>query len=361
MGEYRLKKKKNASFLHLLILSLFILISVAILFLLKKLGIFFFIKQLFRALLPFFLGVLLAVILEPIAKFFSKKLPPLVSCVLPFFLLFSVMILLAIFLFPPFIEEGGKLLQTLPNLLEQMKLFLGKIFSFPPMEPLRFKVFAFLDQIPTALSSFWVHSCPHFCTCCIDVCITLFFSFLIGFYLLYDASQIKRFLKTHLPKPYRSETLCMFSSLKVSLSRYLLGLLLVMSLVFVTQFIGLSLAHMKSPLFFASLCAITDLIPYVGPYLGGIPTVLVAFSIRPTVGISVLFSILIVQLLENSFYQPYIMGKTLLLPPWLILTGIAFFSHFFGVLGMVLATPILLFLKTFIPYIRTCMKKKRKQ
>jgi predicted PurR-regulated permease PerM len=129
--------------------------------------------------------------------------------------------------------------------------------------------------------------------------------------------------------------------INTSLRSYVQGVLIVMFLVFVTQCIGLTLAGMKAPILFALFCAVTDVIPYFGPYIGGIPAVIVGFTISPITGICVLVSILVVQLLENNFYQPLIMGHTMKLHPVTIMVGLLIFQHFFGIIGMVVATPVI--------------------
>ena len=118
-----------------------------------------------------------------------------------------------------------------------------------------------------------------------------------------------------------------------------------MLIVFITQMIGLTLAGLEAPIVFALFCAITDIIPYFGPYIGGIPAVIVGFTISPITGICVLIAIIIVQLLENNFYQPLIMGHTMKLHPVTIMVGLLIFQHFFGILGMVIATPVIACLK----------------
>ena len=118
-----------------------------------------------------------------------------------------------------------------------------------------------------------------------------------------------------------------------------------MFLVFVTQSIGLTIAGLKAPLLFAMFCALTDVIPYFGPYIGAIPAIIVGFTMSPIVGICVIISIVVVQMLENNFYQPLIMGHTMKLHPVTIMIGLLIFGHFFGILGMVLATPTIALLK----------------
>ena len=136
-----------------------------------------------------------------------------------------------------------------------------------------------------------------------------------------------------------------------SLRSYIQGLFLVMFLVFITQSIGLTIAGVKAPLVFALFCAITDVIPYVGPYIGAVPAVIVGFTMSPIVGICCVISIVVVQLLENNFYQPLIMGHTMKLHPVTIMIGLLVFEHFFGIVGMIVATPAIACLKVIFTFI----------
>ena len=108
---------------------------------------------------------------------------------------------------------------------------------------------------------------------------------------------------------------------------------------------------MKAPILFALFCAVTDVIPYFGPYIGAIPAVIVGFTISPITGICVIISILVVQLLENNFYQPLIMGHTMKLHPVTIMVGLLVFEHFFGIVGMIIATPCIACIKVILLFV----------
>ncbi len=119
-----------------------------------------------------------------------------------------------------------------------------------------------------------------------------------------------------------------------------------MGILFVFQSVALGLVGLKGPLVFGLFCAITDIIPYIGPYIGGIPAVLVGFSMSPTTGLLALLAVVLCQCLENYFLQPVVMGKTMKLHPVTIIVGLLIFNNFFGILGMVLATPTISVCKT---------------
>ncbi len=92
------------------------------------------------------------------------------------------------------------------------------------------------------------------------------------------------------------------------------------------------------------------MIPYAGPYIGGIPAVIVGFSQSPTVGILTLITIVIIQFLEGNFIQPLVMSKTTKLHPVTIMIGLLVFGHFWGIIGMFVSTPIIAVLKAIFTY-----------
>ena len=168
---------------------------------------------------------------------------------------------------------------------------------------------------------------------------------MIGFYLLFDFERANTGLYAIIPVKWKDGYKDLTNRINTSLRGYVQGVLLVMLLVFVTQSIGLTIAGLKAPILFALFCAVTDIIPYFGPYIGAIPAVIVGFTISPITGICVIISIVVVQLLENNFYQPLIMGHTMKLHPVTIMLGLLIFGHFFGIIGMLIATPCIACIK----------------
>jgi predicted PurR-regulated permease PerM len=181
--------------------------------------------------------------------------------------------------------------------------------------------------------------------------ISIALGLMIGFYMLFDFDKLNKHIENVLPKKWRKIYQELGERLNDSLRDYIQGLLLIMVLVFITQSIGLTLAGLKAPLIFALFCALTDVIPYFGPYIGAIPAVIVGFTVSPITGICCIVAILIVQMLENNFYQPLIMGHTMKLHPVTIMLGLLIFQHFFGIIGMIVATPVIACGKVIFTYI----------
>ena len=110
------------------------------------------------------------------------------------------------------------------------------------------------------------------------------------------------------------------------------------------------------------ICGVTDLIPYVGPYIGGGVAVLVGFTESKRLGILCLIVCLVVQVIESYVLQPMVMSKSIKISPVLIIVGLLLFGRMFGVFGMIMATPILAMGKVVVthlgPVLRKCGKKR---
>ena len=117
-------------------------------------------------------------------------------------------------------------------------------------------------------------------------------------------------------------------------------------ILFIISIIGFSLIGLNAPVFFAFFCAFTNIIPYIGPYIGGIPAILVGFSQSPVTGLLVLIFIIVAQALESNFLHPIVIGKKLDLHPVTIVISLLIFGHFFGIMGMIIATPVVAMLKS---------------
>ena len=133
--------------------------------------------------------------------------------------------------------------------------------------------------------------------------------------------------------------------------KYVNGVLSVSSIIFFGCSIGFAIIGLKAPILFGIFCGITDLIPYIGPYIGGAAAVIVGFSQSPTIGILALIVVIIFQVLESYIIQPIVMSKTMKLHPVTILIGLTVFGSLFGIPGMILATPIISFLKIILRFI----------
>ena len=168
---------------------------------------------------------------------------------------------------------------------------------------------------------------------------------IIGFFFLLSFENVGETLIGFVPKKHRKETEKLTNSINESLRNYLVGIAIDASVVFVICSIAFSLTGLRAPLLFAVFCAITNVIPFIGPYIGAIPALIVGFSMSPTIGLLTGLAIVIIQFFEGNFLQEMIMSKTTKLHPVTIIMGLLIFGHYWGMIGMVVSTPLIAIIK----------------
>ena len=327
-------------------------------YLVKEWNILKIIKEVLVVISPIFIGLLIAWLFEPlVTKLQNKKIPRIAGCLLIYLIIIGFIFLIGYLFVPSLISQVKDFVNAAPGIFNNLTNFSLSVIKrvdtngFVNIKNLKIEITSFINGFGKTIIS----DIPKYILTAMSILINgglnVVLGLMVGFYLLYDFNKVNEKIKSILPNNWKEGYDDLTHRLNTSLRSYIQGVLLVMLLVFVTQSIGLTIAGMEAPILFALFCAITDIIPYFGPYIGGIPAVIVGFTISPITGICVLISIIVVQLLENNFYQPLIMGHTMQLHPVTIMIGLLLFQHFFGILGMVVATPVIACIKELILFI----------
>ncbi len=326
-------------------------------YLLRESKILVFLKDLLIVISPVFIGLLIAWLCDPIVKFLqSKKIPRFAGCIIVYLFLIGIIFMFLYLFLPTFVRQIGDFAGTIPDILADLKVFGNRFFdTFATdgidVKAIQTQVYTTIENFALGLTTNLPNTIINITKSIISSSINFVLGLMIGFYMLFDFDKINSTVLSHMPLKWKDNYAELTTRINTSLRNYVQGVFLVMFLVFITQSIGLTLAGLEAPLLFAVFCAVTDIIPYFGPYIGAIPAVLVGFTISPSVGIFCIISIVIVQLLENNFYQPLIMGHTMQLHPVIIIISLLIFQHFFGIIGMVVATPVVACLKVIFMFI----------
>lgn len=139
------------------------------------------------------------------------------------------------------------------------------------------------------------------------------------------------------------------------MKNFIQGTLIVSTIIFLVCSVGFWFAGLKAPVFFGLFCAITNIIPYIGPYIGAAPAVIVGYATSPLVGTVVLIICVAIQFIEGNFIQPLVMSKTMKLHPVTIIVGLLIFGYFFGIVGMIVSTPLMSIIKIILTFINENM------
>jgi predicted PurR-regulated permease PerM len=102
---------------------------------------------------------------------------------------------------------------------------------------------------------------------------------------------------------------------------------------------------------FGAFLAVMELIPYVGPILGAIPPILVALFTNPITALWVALLFLALQQFEGHVVSPQIFGRTLRINPLLVIFALLLGQHVYGVIGALIALPLLAVLRETVVYL----------
>jgi predicted PurR-regulated permease PerM len=170
-------------------------------------------------------------------------------------------------------------------------------------------------------------------------------------FLSFDFPKFRNAVKEYIPKRVKAPVIFYFQKFLPFVHKYFRGMLIDSVLIFIISIIGFSIIGVDYTLVISLIIAITNLIPIIGPYIGGIPAAIIGFSASATSGISAIVVVVIVQLVESNIMQPLILKNVIKLHPLEGILGISFFGTLFGVAGMILSPILVVAVKLlFIPY-----------
>lgn len=181
-----------------------------------------------------------------------------------------------------------------------------------------------------------------------DFSIGLFSVLFISFFFLKDSKLFQKGLLTFVPDSKEDKLIKSMEKTKGLLSRYFAGIMLQIFILFVIYIFTLLWVGVEYAIVIAFLCALFNLIPYLGPIIGG--TIMLIFTTTNFVEedfstvilpktLYVLIGLLIGQLIDNFFSQPFIFSNSVKSHPLEIFLVIIIAGLLFGVVGMVIAVP----------------------
>jgi predicted PurR-regulated permease PerM len=187
--------------------------------------------------------------------------------------------------------------------------------------------------------------------------IALFGILFVAVYLLLDARKVKAAYLKVAPKRYRRDARELWDAFGVSLSRYLGGLVLVILIQGVLAFLALKILGVPYAILLGAWVSITAIIPYLGPFLGGIPAVLVALIFdSPTTAVLTVVAYGLIQQFEGNLLTPRIQGDALQVHPILVLLAVIGGAQLAGLVGVIFAVPALAVLRVFFDFFRVRLR-----
>lgn len=337
----------SKNILRLLFIVLIVGIILCSVIICQKLGIFLIVGNIFRILFPLFLGFIIAWLFSPLVTKLTKKGFSRILASVLIYIIFIAFLLVFIKIFIPVLyEQVNEMIKILPSVLSKISDFINNLFDKfefdgVDIDSIKTNVLNVINEYGTTLSSNVPEMIVNCFTSLVSGIGTILFSLIIGLYMLFDFDNILGHFLKIFPKTHQVEVAGLLDKIGVEVRKCVNGTLLVACMVFVCDTVGFSIVGLNGALLFGLFCGITDLIPYIGPYIGTAAATIVGLTQSTFVGIAILIIAIIVQMVESYILQPVVMSKATNLHPVTIICGLLIFGYFFGILGMIVAAPIM--------------------
>jgi putative permease len=292
--------------------------------------------------LALIISVFLAFILRPYALFLEFRLGigRIYSVIIIFVLLGLILALGGIFLVPIAVERLELLYANIKDFpleqkINEVAINLTSDIPFLDAETVTGKVHEFIQNGIQSLSDM-LSSAAGFL---VNIIVIPFITFFI---LVEGDTTLKRTIE-RVPNKYFEMTLNVLHKIQLKLVGYLHGWLLDSVIVGILNVIAFYLIGVKYAILLGIIAGISNLIPYVGPFFGIIPPLLISLTqygdFRQAVWI-VTFNLVVVQILDNVIIQPLCFSKTVDMHPVAIILILIIGNSLMGIAGMLLAIPI---------------------
>ncbi|MEE6452469.1 AI-2E family transporter [Gottfriedia acidiceleris] len=312
---------------------------------------------------PILVSIFLYFLFAPIVDFLErKKVPRSIGILLLYLGLILIAVVSIINVFPTLTEQFKDLVNNMPTIVNEATNKIGLLEkwlgsqNYVEIKDLEKKVadyaLVFIGGITGGIGAFF--------NILSNVTLIILTVPFILFYMFKDGHKFPAAMSRFLPQSLRNEAIHIANETSETLASYIQGQTIVCIFVGIGTFIGYSIIGIPNALILALVAAITNIIPYFGPFIGGAPAVIVAALISPKLALFVVLIIVIVQQIDSNLISPYIMGKKLNIHPLTIILLLLFAGNFAGVLGMVLAVPTYAICKVVIVNIARIINLRKK-
>jgi len=185
----------------------------------------------------------------------------------------------------------------------------------------------------------------------IEILFSIILVIVVSIYMLLDMNRLGRTIDRRFPPKPGSPPL--LAQLESSLASYVKGQALLSLIIGSSAGLGLWLLGAiglfphgdRYALFFGLWVAFTELIPYLGPWLGAIPPIAYALVVHPFAAVWVIVLFLVIHQIEGHVVVPKVMGSALRLHPLLVIFGLLAGAEIYGLLGIFIVLPLLAVLR----------------
>jgi len=313
---------------------------------------------------PLLAALLLTLVIKPLVLFFEARGIRRIWVVSGIFLILIILLVFGLgYLIPLIVEEAKHLSQNAPTYAEQFRKILSvgqELIAerFPSLQVpdlytlLREQAYGEFQVITASLARIASDLLTVFSQALLVP--------LIVFFFLKDGHLINRQLLRLIPNRYFEMFVLLFYKIMNALQLYIRGQLIDATAVGILTSLGLAVLGFPYALVIGLIAGVGNLIPYLGPILGFIPALLVIIVTPEWFGVwealTVVSVFVTVQLIENMVIYPLAVGKSVELHPLIVFLGIVVGGQLGGIVGMIIAIPLIAILKVSVETVYEYLK-----
>jgi predicted PurR-regulated permease PerM len=296
-----------------------------------------------------FFGLIFMAALNPLVDRWEKwKLPRALSIVLIYLLIFTAIGFAIWGIIPPLVEQTQKLFSRFPSYLESLSwMGVDRETVYSQLNQLTEKVGVISGGVIRTFVGFFQNM--------INIVVLM----VISFYLLLERKNLNKYLVRFFGNNAEEAGARVMDKIEKRLGGWVRAEFLLMIVIGLLTFIGLSLLGIDYALPLAIFAGFLEIIPSIGPFISAIPAVLVGLLISPLMGLAVAALYFLIQQIENNFIVPQLMAKECGINP--LITILALISGFKlgGVVGAILAVPVILLIEIILTEVLSSYKPNK--
>lgn len=300
------------------------------------------------ALTPFLLALVVIVVLRrPVARLEARGMPRALAVIVCYLVSALLVSIAGLFIVPAIAREVGAFVEAFPRYYDAVyRLWLQLESEYTAIEWPRWvgevllasreTVVAWATTLSGSTARLVVNVGGRF----FGFVVNLFLAFALAFFVLRDLPRLVSELLGLAGPDRREEWLQLAHEVVSVLEGFLRGQLIIATIVGLSTGLGLAVLGVPYAAVIGLIAGVTNLVPYVGPVVGGAVAAVSAAFVSPQLMIWTIVWVFIVQQTESLALQPRVMSRQVRIHPALVIASLTVGATFFGLAGMLLAVPV---------------------
>lgn len=307
-------------------------------------------------LTPFIIGAIIAYILAPLVDWMEKnlKMKRWMTILIIYGVALIMTISFLIMILPAITNSIIDIINQIPQYTAEVEKWINNNFDSligPYMSQIQDSLLTMIPKI-SELAKIILDNFLAATVSITTIVVNIVLGLIISVYIIIDKEGIVQYTKKLIYIILKKEKAILLidvvKTFNTNVGTYVLAKSIDSFFVGLVSFIGLAVIGSKYALLLGIICGLTNMIPYFGPIIGMVPTVLINVFYSFKVAIISLIFLLILQQIEGNIIEPKFVGGKLGLSPILTLFAVTIGGGFFGIIGMILSVPVMGVIKIYI-------------